>query len=65
VLLDRYPPYLPWLLLFVFPFLECFVSGLCDLFAVSFYLNSDSPDKAQQLSPDRGYDFLLLLASCA
>jgi hypothetical protein len=35
---------------------------LCDLFAISFYLNSDGPDKAQQLSPDRGDNFLLFLA---
>jgi hypothetical protein len=32
------------------------------LFAVSFYLNSDRPDEAQQFSPDCGYDFLLVLA---
>jgi len=67
VLLDRYPPYLPWFLLFGVPFLECFVFWflvLCDLFVVSFDLNSDGPDKAQQLTPDRGYDFLLFLAGC-
>jgi hypothetical protein len=38
--------------------------ALCDWFAVSFHLNSDGPDKAQQLSPDCGYDFLLFLAGC-
>jgi hypothetical protein len=48
-----------------FLFQECLVSCLCDSFAVSFGLNSDSPDKAQQLSPHRSDDFLLLLASCA
>jgi hypothetical protein len=28
--------------------------GLCDWFAVSFDLNSDGAEKAQQLSPHRG-----------
>ena len=39
------------------------VSCLCDSFAVSFGLNSDSPDKAQQLSTNRGYDFLFFLGN--
>jgi hypothetical protein len=31
---------------------------------IPFHLNSDGPDKAQQLSTDRGYDFLFFLAGC-
>jgi len=38
-------------------------SALCDS-AVTFDLNSDGPDKAQQLSTNRGYDFLFFLAGC-
>jgi hypothetical protein len=63
--LDRYSPYLPWFLLFVF-----FLLGnglfllLCDWPATSFHLNSDGPDKAQQLPPYCGYDFLFFLAGC-
>jgi hypothetical protein len=63
--LDRYSPYLPWFLLFVFFLLRnVLFLVLCDWFAVSLHLNSDGPDKAQQLSPDCGYDFLLFLAGC-
>ena len=42
------------------------VSDLCDpgLFMVTFHLHSDCPYKAQQFSPDRGYDLLFVLAGC-
>jgi hypothetical protein len=64
VLLDRYPPYLPWFLLFVFSLRGVFCFWFIPLVWVSFYLNSDGPNKAQQLSPDRAYDLLLFLAGC-
>ena len=64
MLLDRYSPYLPWSCSSFSPFWNVLFFCLCHSFVVSFHLNSDGPNKAQQLAPYRSYDFLLFLAGC-
>ncbi len=48
-----------------FPSWNVLLFCLCNSFMLPFHLNADSPNEAQQLSPHRSDDFLLLLASCA